>query len=85
MVNFFPEERREQLLMDLSLNIRALISQRLVPRESGQGRIAAMEIIINNNKAEFAADPGPDQFAVKLLGKIKEIISCWPGSDLHRA
>ena len=43
---FLPEERREQLLMDLSLNIRALISQRLIPREAGAGRIAAMEIML---------------------------------------
>ena len=48
IVNFFPEERREQLLMDLSLNIRALISQRLVPRDGGAGRIAAMEIMLNS-------------------------------------
>jgi twitching motility protein PilU len=48
VINFFPEERREQLLMDLSLNVRALISQRLIPRESGHGRIAAMEIMLNS-------------------------------------
>jgi twitching motility protein PilU len=48
IINFFPDERREQLLMDLSLNIRALVSQRLVPRESGSGRIAAMEIMLNS-------------------------------------
>jgi twitching motility protein PilU len=48
IINFFPEERREQLLMDLSLNVRALISQRLIPRESGSGRIAAMEIMLNS-------------------------------------
>jgi twitching motility protein PilU len=48
VINFFPDERREQLLMDLSLNIRALVSQRLVPRESGSGRIAAMEIMLNS-------------------------------------
>src|SRR5262245_52500761 len=48
VINFFPEERREQLLMDLSLNIRALISQRLIPRESGDGRIASMEIMLNS-------------------------------------
>jgi twitching motility protein PilU len=47
IINFFPEDRREQLLMDLSLNIRALISQRLIPREAGSGRIAAMEIMLN--------------------------------------
>src|SRR5207245_9663379 len=48
VVNFFPDERRDQLLMDLSLNIRALISQRLVPRDAGSGRIAAMEIMLNS-------------------------------------
>jgi twitching motility protein PilU len=46
IINFFPEERRHQLLMDLSLNITALISQRLIPRESGMGRVAAMEIML---------------------------------------
>ena len=48
VINFFPEERREQLLMDLSLNIKALISQRLIPRETGEGRIAAMEIMLHS-------------------------------------
>ncbi len=48
IINFFPDERREQLLMDLSLNIRSFISQRLVPREGGVGRIAAMEIMLNS-------------------------------------
>ncbi len=48
IVNFFPEERRPQLLMDLSLNLRALISQRLVPLKSGQGRCAAVEIMLNS-------------------------------------
>jgi twitching motility protein PilU len=48
IINFFPEERREQLLMDLSLNIKALISQRLIPREGGEGRIAAMEIMLHS-------------------------------------
>src|SRR3569832_1508219 len=43
-----PDERREQLLMDLSLNIRALVSQRLIPRESGAGRVASMEIMLNS-------------------------------------
>ncbi len=48
IINFFPEERRTQLLMDLSLNAKAFVSQRLIPRESGVGRIAAMEIILNS-------------------------------------
>ena len=48
VINFFPEEKREQLLMDLSLNIRGMISQRLIPREDGKGRIAAMEIMLHS-------------------------------------
>lgn len=47
IINFFPEERRAQLLMDVSLNLRAIMSQRLVPRQDGKGRIAAIEILIN--------------------------------------
>jgi twitching motility protein PilU len=48
IINFFPEERRQQLLMDLSLNTKAFVSQRLIPREGGVGRIAAMEIMLNS-------------------------------------
>ena len=47
IVNFFPEERREQLLMDLSLNLRAMISQRLLPKVDGQGRVAVLEVMLN--------------------------------------
>ncbi len=47
IVNFFPEERRSQLLMDLSLNLKALVSQRLLPREEGIGRVAAVEVLLN--------------------------------------
>ena len=46
VINFFPEEKRSQLLMDLSLNVEALISQRLIPRQNGEGRVAAMEIML---------------------------------------
>ena len=48
IINFFPEDRRQQLLMDLSLNVRAFLSQRLVPREAGKGRIAAFEIMLDS-------------------------------------
>ena len=47
IINFFPEERRAQLLMDLSLNLKALISQRLIPRQNSKGRTAAVEILVN--------------------------------------
>ena len=48
IINFFPEERRHQLLMDLSLNLRGLISQRLLPKKDGKGRVAAVEIMLNS-------------------------------------
>src|SRR5512137_2224083 len=48
IINFFPEERRQQLLMDLSLNLRATISQRLLPLKDRKGRIPAIELLINN-------------------------------------
>jgi twitching motility protein PilU len=68
VINFFPEERREQLLMDMSLNIRALISQRLIPREAGQGRIAAMEIMLNSPLIQDLIFRGD-------VAKIKEIMA----------
>ncbi|SFK94902.1 twitching motility protein PilU [Nitrosomonas aestuarii] len=48
IVNFFPEERRAQLLMDLSLNMRGLIAQRLIPKKDVKGRVAAIEIMLNS-------------------------------------
>jgi twitching motility protein PilU len=48
IINFFPEERRQQLLMDLSLNLKALISQRLIPKKEVKGRAAAIEILLNS-------------------------------------
>ena len=48
IINFFPEERRVQLLMDLSLNLKAIVSQRLIPRQDSKGRVAAVEIMLNS-------------------------------------
>ena len=68
VINFFPEERREQLLMDMSLNIRALISQRLIPREATTGRIAAMEIMLNSPLIQDLIFRGE-------VAKIKEVMA----------
>ncbi|NMG73866.1 PilT/PilU family type 4a pilus ATPase [Aromatoleum diolicum] len=48
IINFFPEDRRQQLLMDLSLNLRALISQRLLPLKDRKGRVPAVEVLLNS-------------------------------------
>ncbi len=68
IINFFPEERRQQLLMDLSLNTKAIISQRLIPREGGIGRIAAMEIMLNTPLIADLIFKGE-------VGQIKEIMA----------
>jgi twitching motility protein PilU len=67
IINFFPEERRPQLLMDLSLNLRALISQRLIPTEDGRGRIAAVEILLNTPLITDLIYKGE-------VGEIKEVM-----------
>jgi len=68
IINFFPEEKREQLLMDLSLNIRSMVSQRLIPREKSEGRIAAMEIMIGTPLISDLIFRGE-------VAKIKEVMS----------
>ncbi|WHZ09681.1 MAG: Type IV pilus assembly ATPase component PilU [Burkholderiaceae bacterium] len=67
IINFFPEERRQQLLMDLSLNLRGLVSQRLVPRQAGKGRIAAVEIMLNSPLISDLIFKGE-------VGEIKEVM-----------
>jgi len=49
IINFFPEEKRQQLLMDLSLNLKSVVSQRLVPTINGKGRVPAVEILLNTS------------------------------------
>ena len=68
IINFFPDERRQQLLMDLSLNTKAFISQRLVPRETGIGRVASMEIMLNSPLIADLIFKGE-------VGQIKEIMA----------
>jgi twitching motility protein PilU len=68
IINFFPEERRQQLLMDVSLNTKAFVSQRLVPRETGIGRVAAMEIMLNSPLIADLIFKGE-------VGQIKEIMA----------
>jgi twitching motility protein PilU len=73
IINFFSEERRNQLLMDLSANLRAIVSQRLVRTENGKGRKAAIEILLNTPaiaerifKGEFTEIKG-------LMAKSREL------------
>jgi twitching motility protein PilU len=67
IVNFFPEERRAQLLMDLSLNLRAIVSQRLIPTLTGKGRVPAVEILLNSPLIADLIFKGE-------VGQIKEIM-----------
>ena len=67
IINFFPEERRNQLLMDLSANLRSIVSQRLIRTEDGKGRKAAIEILINTPSIAERIFKG-------LFGEIKGIM-----------
>jgi len=73
MINFFPEERRSQLLMDLSLNIRALISQRLIPKKEGKGRAAAVEILLNSPLISDLIFKGEVHEIKSIMAKSREL------------
>ena len=73
IINFFPEERRHQLLMDLSLNVRAFVSQRLVPKRDGIGRAAAMEIMINSPLISDLIFKGEVHEIKEIISKSREL------------
>jgi twitching motility protein PilU len=73
IINFFPEERRHQLLMDLSLNTRAFISQRLIPKVNGIGRAAAIEIMINSPLISDLIFKGDVHEIKEIIGRSREI------------
>ena len=73
IINFFPEDRRQQLLMDLSLNLKGLVSQRLIPTISGNGRIAAIEIMINTPLMSDLIFKGNVHDIKELIAKSNEL------------
>jgi twitching motility protein PilU len=72
IINFFPEERRKQLLMDLSSNLKSIISQRLVRKEDGSGRIAAIEILLNTPIVADKLLKGEFHDLKEIMGKSRE-------------
>jgi len=73
IINFFPEERRQQLLMDLSLNLRALISQRLLPLKDGKGRVAAIEVMLNSPLISDLIFKGEVHEIKEIMKKSREL------------
>ena len=73
IVNFFPEERREQLLLDLSLNLRGMISQRLMPRQGTKGRIAALEVLLNTPLVSDLIAKGDVVEIKEIMQKSREL------------
>lgn len=73
IINFFPEERRQQLLMDMSLNIRAMVSQRLLPKKDGKGRVAAVEIMLNSPLISDLIFRGEVQEIKEIMKKSREL------------
>ena len=72
IINFFPEERRQQLLMDLSLNLKGMISQRLIPNKDGGGRQAALEILLNSPLMSELIFKGQVHEIKELMKKSRE-------------
>jgi len=73
IINFFPEERKHQVLMDLSLNIRALVSQRLIPKKEGKGRAAAVEIMLNSPLIQDLIFKGEVHEIKEIMKKSREL------------
>src|SRR6187431_2197086 len=73
IINFFPEDRRQQLLMDLSLNIRAFVAQRLIPMKNGKGRCAAVEIMLNTPLISDLIFKGDVHEIKQIMGKSREL------------
>ena len=73
IINFFPEERRNQLLMDLSSNMRAVVSQRLVRTADGTGRKAAIEILINTPNLAEKIREGEFHEIKSIMGRSREL------------
>ena len=73
IINFFPEERRPQLLMDLSLNLKAIVSQRLIPVKEGKGRAAAVEILLNSPLIADLIFKGEIHSIKEIMKKSKEL------------
>ena len=73
IINFFPEERKQQLLMDLSLNIRAFISQRLIPKKDSKGRVAAVEIMLNTPLISDMIFKGEVHEIKAIMAKSREL------------
>lgn len=73
IINFFPEERRHQLLMDLSLNLKAFVSQRLIPKKEGKGRVAAIEILLNSPLIQDLIFKGEVHEIKEIMKRSREI------------
>lgn len=88
IINFFPEERRHQLLMDLSLNVKAFVSQRLIPKTDGIGRVAAMEVMLNSPLISDLIFKGEVHEIKSIIAKSRELgMQTFDQSlfDLHEA
>jgi twitching motility protein PilU len=73
IINFFPEARRQQLLMDLSLNLKAVVSQRLIPTKEGKGRAAAIEVLLNSPLISDLIFKGEIHEIKEIMKKSREL------------
>jgi len=76
VINLFPDERKEQLLMDLSQNMKSIISQRLIPRIGGEGRVAAFEILLGTPLVQDLIFKGAIHELKDIMGKSTQQGMC---------
>ncbi len=76
IINFFDEERREQLLMDIASNLRAVVSQRLIPRKNGKGRLPAVEILLNTELIAHLIRDGKLHEIKQVIKRSRELGMC---------
>jgi twitching motility protein PilU len=73
IINFFPEDRRPQLLMDLSLNLKGVVSQRLIPLKEGKGRVPAVEVLLNSPLISDLIFKGEIHEIKEIMKKSREL------------
>ena len=73
IINFFPEERHQQLMLDLSLNLKAVVSQRLIPLREGKGRAAAVEVLLNSPLISDLMAKGDVSEIKEIMKKSREL------------
>jgi twitching motility protein PilU len=73
VINFFPEDRRDQLLIDLSLNLKAVVAQRLIPKKDGTGSVVAVEVMLNTPLVSYLIEKSKVSEIKDVMKRSREL------------